>query len=100
MATYSELHDLLKDSQLLDKIEVAVIIAAHSFVGGGATNQIQLDKWAEQTFSNPRSMAKRLIPFVLAANKGVVVADIKNATDNAIQNNVSAAIDLFADLIV
>lgn len=100
MATYSELHDLLNDSGLLDKIEVAVIVAAHSFVGGSAVNQAQLDKWSEQTFSSPRNMAKRLIPFVLAANAGATVETIQSAADNAIQTNVNAAIDLFADLIV
>ena len=99
MAIYSELHDLLNDGALLDKIEVAAIIAAHDIVGGSAANQIQLDKWAEQTLGNPRSMAKRLIPFVLAANKGVTVAQIQGATDNAVQANVNAAINLFADLI-
>lgn len=99
MATYTELHDLLNDGALLDKIDVAVIIAAHGFVGGSALNQPQLDKWAEQTFSNPRAMSKRLLPFVLAANKDATASNIKSAADTAIQTNVNAAIDLFADLI-
>lgn len=100
MASYDELHDLTHDSGLLDRVEVAVIVAAHGIIGGGAGNQPQRNKWAGQALSAPRAMATKLLPGVLAANKDADVAAIEAATDTMIQSNVDSLVDLFADLIV
>ena len=101
MATYAEIHELLNDSTLLDKIEIAAIIAAQGIVGDGSppANQAQRLKWAAETLSSTRLSAKKLIPFVLAANSGLSVSAIQGAADTAIQTNVDSAVDLFADLI-
>lgn len=102
MATYAELYQLINNNDLLDKIQVAAIVAAHGIVGTQTppANQSQREKWAVQVFSSPRSVANKLVPFVLAANKGAATAQITGAADTAIQANVDAAIDLFADLII
>lgn len=100
MATYSELHDLFNDSTLLDKVEAAVVIAAQGIIGGAETNQAQRDKWAEQALSNTRDTAEKMLPAIVAANKGITADQIKNAADSAIQTNVDATVNLFADLIV
>ena len=97
MATYTELHELGSDQTLIDRVETAVIIAAHGIVGGSASNQAQRNKWAKTALESPRGTAKHMLPGVLAANKELSVATIQGATDSAIQNNVDALVDLFAD---
>jgi hypothetical protein len=99
MASYAELHDLSHDSALLDRVEMAVVVAAHSIIGGGAGNQAQRNKWAGQALAAPRVTASKLLPGVLAANKDATVENIKAATDSVIQGNVDSLVDLFADLI-
>ena len=98
MASYQELHILKNNSDLQEKVEVAVIVAADT-IRTDATppaNQAERLAWAAQAMSNPKSVAKSMLWAVLAANKDVTVANITSATDAAIQTNVDAAVDLFA----
>jgi len=99
MATYAQLHELMHDSNLIDKVEIAVIVAAQGIVNGGETNQVQRNKWAAQAFKAPRYTAKNILPAVLAKNKDLSVTAIQGAGDSAIQANVDEVINLFADLI-
>jgi len=98
MATYSELHDLMNDSELLDKVEFAVIDSALSISNEATTvpNHPNRLSWAKATVSNPRAVAKTMLPFVLAVNKSATVSAIKTATDVSIQSNVDGKIDIFA----
>lgn len=99
MANYDELQSIMNDPQLTDKVEVACIIAAQGIIGGTETNQAAREKWAALVFSNPRNMAKRMLPVVVAANAGQTIATITGASDVAIQNNVDQAVDLFANTL-
>lgn len=98
MATYDELHTLAGDNVLLDKIAVAITIAADVVLNELDTvpNHAARLVWAKSAFTNPQEQAKNFQNAVLAANKGLSVAAVTAATDNAIQNNVDAAIDTFA----
>lgn len=100
MASYQELHELSHNGNLLDKIEIAIGIAAYGIIGGAASNQASLNKWAESALSNPRTMANRFLPGILAANKDATPQQILDATDMQMQTNVDSLIDLFADLMV
>jgi hypothetical protein len=98
MATYQDLHALANDSDLQEKIEVAVVVAADAIRTDGSppTNQAARLVWAQGAMSNPRAVAKSMMWAVLATNKSATVGNIQGATDAAIQTQVDAAVDLFA----
>ncbi len=99
MATYQELFDLRINQVLLDKVTVAVVVAAETVYAeaGGVTNHANRIIWARETMINPSGMARVFMGPVLVANKAATTANIIGATDSAIQTNVDDVIDDFAD---
>lgn len=99
MASYQELFDLRRNQELLDKVTVAMIVAAETVFAedGGMTNHANRVVWAREASINPRGMAGVFMSAVLAANKAATVANIIDAVDSAIQTNVDDVIDNFAD---
>ena len=99
MAKYTELHGLFTgESELRNRVQVAVIVAAETIRGedGATDNHANRLLWAASAFENPGGMANRILMAVLAVNKSATLAQITGATDEALQNNVNAVIDLFA----
>ena len=100
MATYLELRSFFGEgSELLGRIEVGCIVAAEAIrtEDGGTANHANRVLWAQKAFNSPKTVAKQMLMAVLAANKALTVAQISDATDAAIQSNVGAAVDVFAD---
>ena len=99
MATYMELKAIFGHSDLNDKIEVAVIIAAETIrtEDPGVTNHENRMTWAKQAFANPVGTAKQMIMAMLAANNALAVGAITGASDSAIQASIEVAINVFAD---
>ena len=99
MATYQELFDLRRNQELLDKVSVAVFVAAETIFAeaGGETNHANRLIWAREASIKSRQMADVFMSPVLAANKSVTRANIISAADSAIQTNVDDAVDDFAD---
>lgn len=98
MATYAELFDLLNDAALRNKVAVAVMIAADTVrqEDPGTTNHANRLLWAKDALTNPKTMAQRMYPALLAVNNTLTVAQIQGATDAGIQSTVNNAIDIFA----
>lgn len=92
MATYAELHALRSDSDLGNKIKVAIVIKAHGILAEAAPGANR-QTWAEEALANPSSKLDQLFHYVLAENKGLTVAQITGATDAGIQTNVDSAVD-------
>lgn len=90
MATYLELHALRSDSNLVDRVTVAVTIAAHDLINASPTASQKA--WASGALANPRRVAEDLMGYLLAANAPATVENIQVATDAAIQTNVNAAV--------
>ncbi len=99
MATYQELFDLRHNQVLLDKVTVAIFVAAETIYdeAGGVTNHANRIIWAREASVKARLMAEVFMGSVLAANKTATVANIIGAADTAIQLDVDAVIDDFAD---
>lgn len=91
MATYEELFDLRINTGLRNKIAVACVKKAESYITG-STDSTRL-QWADNTISGPVSQADKIINYVLAANSNSSVSSILGATDSAIQSNVDTAVD-------
>ena len=98
MATYMELFGAKGNSDLQDKMTVAVVVAAESIRTDATppTNQVQRLAWAKAAMTDPLSEARRLLWAVLAVNKDATLTQILEASDTAIQTQVDAAVDLFA----
>ena len=98
MATYEELFELRQSSDLLNKITTAITVKCKAVIDDAGATSGQKD-WARTYYKTPELLKKEVIWPVLEANKSSSVAQIQGATDNAIQSNVSSAIDdLIADL--
>jgi len=95
MATLQELRSLFSNSDLMEKIEAATVIAANDLIGGTPSADDQ--RWAAVVFSSPASEARKAMMAVLASNNTASVAAIIGASDAAIQGNVD---DVVATLVV
>ena len=90
MATYQELYNLRGNSDLINKITVALVIAAEGLIAGTPTDAEKA--WILKAISNPVSEATRATNLILAKNAGLTVAQIEGATDAVIQTQVDAIV--------
>lgn len=97
MATYQELRALFNDSDLQEKVEVAVIIGANNLITGTPT--ASETNWAATAFSSTKQEANKALKAVLAENAGLTVAQIQAATDAAVQTNVNGVIPILVDAL-
>lgn len=91
MATYTELFDLRSNSAFLNKITVAIVKEAQVLIDK-ATPSIAEITWAGDALNAPRGKADAISNYVLGANSALTTTQILNASDSAIQSNVSAAV--------
>lgn len=95
MATLLELHGQFKNSDLMDKVEAALVIKANGLLGGTPTTAEKA--WASAVFDNPSNEAKKALMAVLASNSSSTVAVIEAASDTAIQTNVDSVAPFLVD---
>ncbi len=86
-----ELHALQSDSDLQDKVAVALVIAAEAQLSGSPSADEAA--WAKGVIQSPGPTAVAVLNVILAANKDLSAAAIQGATDAAIQGNVDAVVD-------
>lgn len=98
MATNTELYGLKNDSTLRNRVEMECIIAAETVMNEVDTTPNHANRliWAASVFANSAAEAGRMFMAVLAANAEHTVEQIQGASDEAIQANVDAHVDLFA----
>lgn len=90
MATLQELRGLYSNSDLMEKIEAAVIIAIQSILDG--TPALSDQKYAAHAFGSLREEAQKALMSVLAKNNTATLAQITGASDTSIKGNVAAVI--------
>lgn len=105
MPSYQDLRKLFSDSDLLEKVEVAVAVAAYTIISKGDTDppfdqtagahDLRVE-WANAALLSTRTEAKRLLIYVLAANLDKTVSEITSATGPVIQTHINGAIDELA----
>jgi len=97
MATYLEVRQLFNDSDLLNKVTVAVVIAANNLLSGTPTAAEKA--WAAEVFSRPGIAGKQAVMAVLAENNALSVAAIQGASDSAIQSGVNTVVSTLVDAL-
>lgn len=97
MADYKELRALFNDSDLMERTEVAVVVAANNLLSGTPTAAQKA--WAAAVFSSPLGEARKAWMAVLATNNTASVAVIQGATDTALQSQVNAVAPILVDVL-
>lgn len=97
MATLRELRGLFRDSDLLEKVESATVIAANNLLG--STPSAADKAWASQVFSDPFREAQKVLMAVLADNSAAATATIQGASDAAIQTSVNTVVPNLVDAL-
>ncbi len=87
MANYLEIRDLFNDSDLKNRVEVAVIVAAQGLADSPDNNA-----WVAEAYNNPKGEAQKALMGVLAQNRAFTVAQIQGADDATLQTAVDAAV--------
>jgi len=96
MASYEDVRDLFADDALLNKTEVAVIVAADAITQNLATETTERVAWAQRAVTSPREEAKKCLRRILGKNNAQTVANILGASDSSIQTAVDETVDLLA----
>ena len=98
MATYAELFELRANSAFRNKVSVAVAVAADGIrqEDGATDNHANRLIWAKRAMQNPGAVGQEVLFSILVANKTATTEQILGAKDAAIQANVDAVVDLFA----
>ena len=100
MAEYKDLRNLFNNSELMNRTEVAVIVAAEAIVANFATETAERIAWAQRGISGTLSEARKALRIAIAINKSNTVAQILAADDVALQANVDAVVDTLAKGLV
>ncbi len=98
MATYNEILIAHADTGLLNRVRVAVVVAATDIMleSDAAPNHTNRLLWAKSVFSDPAIAGARMMWPVLAQNKAATLATITGADDATVQTAVNSAVNVFA----
>ena len=98
MATYQELLTASEDSDLRNKLRVAVVVAAETVRTEltSVPNHANRLIWAKKVFTNPDAEVLPMLWATLAANRANSLAQILGASDAVVQTAVDAAVDVLA----
>lgn len=90
MATYTELRGAFGNDALRNRVVMATVIAAYGLL---ATAPDAADRaWISAVFASPETEGRKAFMGILAANAGLSIINIEEATDAAIQTQVEVII--------
>lgn len=95
VATYLELRNLGNDSDLRNKSEVAVLVAANNVLRGATPVDAEVG-WAQAVLASPAMWAQRALWVALAQNKDLTVVQITGASDADLQTAIDAVVPVLA----
>lgn len=96
MATYTEIFGLRTNSDLINRITVAIAIKAQTLLDAASPTAKQV-KWAEAAIADPHGKAAVILNYLLAKNAASTVAQITAVADATMQTQVNAVIDKLID---
>ena len=98
MATYEEIRGLFNNSGLINRVTVAIVVAAEAVRVEDVTtaNHTERLAWAVVAFASPEPEAERALKSLVASNKSLEVEAIKDVTDAQIQAKVDALVSMLA----
>ena len=98
MASYQELFNLSQDAALVQRMTIAVAVAAEAIraEAADAPQHAERVQWAKRAMANPDGMARQMLVLALAQFRAVSAAQIQAATDAGLQ----AAVDQTVNLLI
>jgi len=98
VATYEELYGLKNNSDLNNKVEVAISKSAYDISNEDPATDNHANRliWAKEALGNPESKRQEMLWALLAANSSADIGVILGAADTVIQSAISDVINLFA----
>ena len=97
MAKYTDLRGLFNDAELTNTVTLATLVAVNTILEGTPTAK---DKaYAALLAANPQREAKKVLMFVLAANRGLTIEAIQAADDSAVQAKVNSIVLILIDAL-
>ncbi len=105
MATYTELRTIFNNTSLLNKVTVAVGVAAE-IINTNQDTDPPWDQdpsshgfrvvWASMAYARPQVIAREVLWAIIVKNRSASLDQILEASDSAIQSNTNEVVDLFA----
>jgi hypothetical protein len=92
MANYAELYAKIGDTNLKNRLAIAVAVKAQSLFDLATPTAAQVS-WAESAIANPHSKAEPFFLYLLAKNKALTIEQIDAVTDTAMQTAIDALVD-------
>ena len=107
MATYTELFDLVSNTPLLNKVKVAISIAAQKIAevedgsapfsqDAGAHEKRRTWVVTSSAFLPGEDLAQKFLAAMLATNNAASIGVIQASPDTVVQTNVETFVDIFA----
>jgi len=98
VATLSELHSLLSDDSLQNKVRGAVLKMAIAvvFEDAGTANHANRLAYAKAALNDVNGAADDIVKYVIGANASSTAAEILALSDSTIQDHVNASLAIFA----
>jgi hypothetical protein len=90
MATLLEIRQMFADDDFRNRVTSATVIAANALLSGTPT--VDEKAFAKLVFQSPVAVGSIVTMAVLAANSSASVAQMRSASDTAIQNQVNAVV--------
>ena len=96
MATYAELYTLSLDPGLIQRMTIAVAVAAEA-INAESVQTYQHEArvaWAKRAIQNPDGMARQMLTLALAQSRASTAAAIAAASDATLQAATDGAVAL------
>lgn len=100
MATYLELYTLRTDTNLIQRISVAILVVCEAIRVEAANTAFHSNRvaWAQQAIKDPEPFAGRALALLLAQNKDSTAIQITGVSDSTIQTAVNGLINTLTGL--
>jgi hypothetical protein len=100
MATYLELYALRNNADLMQRLIIAILVAANSVRLEASNTPFHSNRvaWAQNAVKDPDVYASKALYLLLAQNKALTVAQIQSVTDTAIQTAVDELVNTLTGL--
>jgi len=96
MATYAELYTLSLDAGIVQRMTIAVAVAAEAINAESVQTYQHAERvaWAKRAMFNPDGMARQMLTLALAQSRAATAATIAAVDDATLQAATDAAVSL------
>lgn len=100
MATYLEIYALRVDTNMIQKLTTAILVACNTVRTEASNVPFHQNRvaWAQHAIKEPEAFASKALGLLLAQNKELTVAQINAVSDANLQTAVDGLINTLASI--